>query len=133
MGSSAGSAGTVCSRYAARRTVSAAGAGSGKTYRLTSELSDLLKSADNDIRPEGIVATTFTRKAAAELQERLVEEATRQELSPKQLTLKVLDRALPPKNRASDLQTLFEQWRTEDHTHEPDDTDDNDDEPDDEP
>lgn len=46
-----------------------AGAGSGKTFRLTSELVGLL--ASRKVRPAGIIATTFTRKAAAELQERL--------------------------------------------------------------
>jgi ATP-dependent exoDNAse (exonuclease V) beta subunit len=45
-----------------------AGAGSGKTYRLTSEMVALLKSG---VRPSGIIATTFTRKAANELQERV--------------------------------------------------------------
>ncbi|MGA1583796.1 MAG: UvrD-helicase domain-containing protein, partial [Saprospiraceae bacterium] len=45
-----------------------AGAGSGKTYRLTRELTKLLTDG---LRPEGIFATTFTRKAAAELQERV--------------------------------------------------------------
>lgn len=45
-----------------------AGAGSGKTYRLTSEMVDYLKA---DTRAEGIIATTFTKKAAAELQERV--------------------------------------------------------------
>ncbi len=45
-----------------------AGAGSGKTYRLTHELVELLKG---DIRASGIIATTFTNKAAAELQERV--------------------------------------------------------------
>ncbi len=45
-----------------------AGAGSGKTYRLTSEMVALLKQG---VRPTGIVATTFTNKAAAELQERV--------------------------------------------------------------
>ncbi len=45
-----------------------AGAGSGKTYRLTQEMVDLLKGT---VRPEGIMATTFTKKAAAELQERV--------------------------------------------------------------
>lgn len=48
-----------------------AGAGSGKTYRLTEELIRLIQDSDNGILPEGIVATTFTRKAAAELVERL--------------------------------------------------------------
>jgi len=46
-----------------------AGAGSGKTFRLTQELSGLL--IKGHVRPHGIIATTFTRKAAAELQERV--------------------------------------------------------------
>ena len=45
-----------------------AGAGSGKTYRLTQEMVTLLQK---DVRPSGIIATTFTNKAAAELQERV--------------------------------------------------------------
>lgn len=46
-----------------------AGAGSGKTYRLTSEMVALL--ASGKVRASGIIATTFTKKAAAELQERV--------------------------------------------------------------
>jgi ATP-dependent helicase/nuclease subunit A len=57
-----------------------AGAGSGKTYRLTEEMVGLLK---NGTRASGIIATTFTAKAAAELQERvrtkLLEEGLTQE------------------------------------------------------
>ncbi|MEI6407797.1 MAG: UvrD-helicase domain-containing protein [Bacteroidota bacterium] len=49
-------------------TVISAGAGSGKTYTLTGKMTELLKSG---IRAGGIVATTFTQKAAAELQERV--------------------------------------------------------------
>ncbi|MEM8909588.1 MAG: UvrD-helicase domain-containing protein, partial [Bacteroidota bacterium] len=45
-----------------------AGAGSGKTYRLTQEMVQLLKQG---VRASGIIATTFTTKAAAELQERV--------------------------------------------------------------
>lgn len=45
-----------------------AGAGSGKTYRLTQEMTGLL---EKDVRANGIIATTFTNKAAAELQERV--------------------------------------------------------------
>ncbi len=45
-----------------------AGAGSGKTYRLTSEMVRLLKEG---VRASGVIATTFTQKAAAELQERV--------------------------------------------------------------
>jgi len=45
-----------------------AGAGSGKTYRLTEEMVQLLQG---QVRANGIIATTFTKKAAAELQERV--------------------------------------------------------------
>lgn len=45
-----------------------AGAGSGKTYRLTQIVSTAL--ADGSARPQSILATTFTIKAAAELRER---------------------------------------------------------------
>lgn len=46
-----------------------AGAGSGKTYRLTEELREALVSGR--ARPSGIVGTTFTKKAAKELGERV--------------------------------------------------------------
>jgi ATP-dependent helicase/nuclease subunit A len=49
-------------------TVISAGAGSGKTYALTQKMVQLLQSG---VRPSGIMATTFTQKAAAELQERV--------------------------------------------------------------
>jgi ATP-dependent exoDNAse (exonuclease V) beta subunit len=45
-----------------------AGAGSGKTYRITQ---DVLGRLDNGMPADGLLATTFTRKAAAELQERI--------------------------------------------------------------
>lgn len=45
-----------------------AGAGSGKTFRLTEEMTKLIKGG---VRTSGIIATTFTQKAAAELQERV--------------------------------------------------------------
>ena len=48
--------------------VISAGAGSGKTYRLTGRMVELLQEG---VRPAGIMATTFTQKAAAELQERV--------------------------------------------------------------
>ena len=46
-----------------------AGAGSGKTYRLTQILHEQL--ASGKVRPSGVIATTFTVKAAAELRERV--------------------------------------------------------------
>lgn len=46
-----------------------AGAGSGKTYRITQELQEML--AAGKVSPGGIIATTFTRLAATELRERV--------------------------------------------------------------
>ena len=48
-----------------------AGAGSGKTYRLTEELETAL--VDGGVNPAGVIGTTFTVKAAAELKERVRE------------------------------------------------------------
>lgn len=49
-------------------TVISAGAGSGKTYSLTQRMVEMLQTG---VRPAGIIATTFTKKAAAELQDRV--------------------------------------------------------------
>ena len=51
-------------------TFISAGAGSGKTYRLTEILHQELLS--QQVQPAGVIATTFTRKAAAELRERVL-------------------------------------------------------------
>ena len=48
-----------------------AGAGSGKTYRLTEILSERLTDVAEPARPEAVIATTFTRKAAGELVDRV--------------------------------------------------------------
>ncbi|GAB6061185.1 UvrD-helicase domain-containing protein [Desulfonatronum parangueonense] len=45
-----------------------ASAGSGKTYHLTHELQ---KAIENGVRPEAVLATTFTKKAASELTQRV--------------------------------------------------------------
>lgn len=50
-------------------TFVSAGAGSGKTFRLTEILHRELTG--NHIRPSGVIATTFTKKAATELRERV--------------------------------------------------------------
>lgn len=50
-------------------TFISAGAGSGKTTRLTEILHDRLTTGQ--VTPAGVLATTFTRKAAAELRERV--------------------------------------------------------------
>jgi ATP-dependent helicase/nuclease subunit A len=50
-------------------TFISAGAGSGKTHTLMQTLSQALSSGD--VRPSGVIATTFTKKAASELRERV--------------------------------------------------------------
>lgn len=56
-----------------------AGAGSGKTYRLTAEMTELLTTGK--ARPAGIIATTFTKRAAAELRERVRVKLLREGMS----------------------------------------------------
>lgn len=53
----------------AKLTFISAGAGSGKTHRLTDILYKELSA--KQVRPAGVIATTFTRKAATELRERV--------------------------------------------------------------
>lgn len=53
-----------------------AGAGSGKTYALTQILYNELTSGE--VKPGGVLATTFTRKAATELRERVRSHLIRQ-------------------------------------------------------
>jgi ATP-dependent exoDNAse (exonuclease V) beta subunit len=50
-------------------TFISASAGSGKTYRVVQEIHQRLKSGE--CQPSGLIATTFTTKAAGELKERL--------------------------------------------------------------
>ena len=52
-------------------TFISAGAGSGKTYRLTQDLGQLLTQQPDDYKPSGVIATTFTKLAAAELKGRV--------------------------------------------------------------
>lgn len=63
------SATAVIAGVESRITFISAGAGSGKTYRLTEILHDALVNCS--ARPSGIMATTFTKKAAAELESRV--------------------------------------------------------------
>ena len=56
-----------------------ASAGSGKTYRLTTELSGLLHHSDGrGYQPSEVIATTFTRAAASELRNRVRERVLKQ-------------------------------------------------------
>ena len=56
--------------------VVSASAGTGKTYRLTGEV-DARRCAEGTARPEGVVAITYTKKAAAELESRIRTELIR--------------------------------------------------------
>ena len=47
-----------------------AGAGSGKTTRLTQILSEELGKKNNTIRPSEVILTTFTELAASEFREK---------------------------------------------------------------
>ena len=51
--------------------VISAGAGSGKTHRIAAEITAALTAPDTRVRPEGVIATTFTNKAARELKSRV--------------------------------------------------------------
>ena len=61
----------MTSTMKAHITFISAGAGSGKTHRLTESLHSELTTAG--VRPSGVIATTFTKKAATELRERVRE------------------------------------------------------------
>lgn len=50
-------------------TFRGAGAGAGKTYNITQEVANAIR--EKTCRPAGLIATTFTRKAASELREKL--------------------------------------------------------------
>lgn len=61
-----------------------AGAGSGKTYRLTEELATILSEiGEADVRASGIIGTTFTIAAAAELREKVREKLIHKGMSEK--------------------------------------------------
>jgi ATP-dependent exoDNAse (exonuclease V) beta subunit len=67
---------SMVSKIKAHITFISAGAGSGKTHRLTELLHHELTT--ERLRPSGVIATTFTKKAAAELRERVREHLLKQ-------------------------------------------------------
>ncbi len=52
-------------------TIVPAGAGSGKTFKIHTDLIKWIKDENINVRPERIVAVTFTEAAANELRERI--------------------------------------------------------------
>lgn len=68
---------SVSSNSAHGLTLVSASAGSGKTYRLSQEVSGGLAAVANGIAPQGLVAVTYTTKAQAELESRLRRDLVR--------------------------------------------------------
>lgn len=56
------------------KTFTSAGAGSGKTYRITTDVAQMVK--DNILKPDQVIMTTFTKAAAQELREKAKKELT---------------------------------------------------------
>lgn len=51
-----------------------AGAGSGKTYRITTDVAKMVADKDRPLNPEQVIMTTFTKAAAQELREKAKNE-----------------------------------------------------------
>lgn len=56
------------------KTFISAGAGSGKTYRITTDVAKMVK--DDILKPDQVIMTTFTKAAAQELREKAKKELT---------------------------------------------------------
>ncbi len=56
------------------KTFISAGAGSGKTYRITTDVAKMVADKDNPLNPEQVIMTTFTKAAAQELREKAKKE-----------------------------------------------------------
>ena len=56
-----------------------AGAGSGKTYRITNDVADMIKSGQ--LKSEQVIMTTFTKAAAQELREKAKNELNKRGLN----------------------------------------------------
>lgn len=56
------------------KTFISAGAGSGKTYRITTDVANMVK--DGLLKPDQVIMTTFTKAAAQELREKAKKELT---------------------------------------------------------
>ena len=59
------------------KTFITAGAGSGKTYRITTDVAKMVKGKGNEVdklKPDQVIMTTFTKAAAQELREKAKNE-----------------------------------------------------------
>ena len=54
------------------KTFISAGAGSGKTYRITTDVAKMV--SDHQLNPDQVIMTTFTKAAAQELREKAKKE-----------------------------------------------------------
>jgi ATP-dependent exoDNAse (exonuclease V) beta subunit len=59
-----------------------AGAGSGKTYKLTHDLADMLTREENPVEASRVILTTFTRSAASDFVRRAREVLINEKLNP---------------------------------------------------
>jgi ATP-dependent exoDNAse (exonuclease V) beta subunit len=83
-----------------------ASAGCGKTYQLTRRFMDLVK---HGARPDRILTVTFTRKAAAEMQQRIIGVAKGMLVGDeKDVAEKVL--SLSPRLKIATIDSLFHEW-----------------------
>ena len=56
------------------KTFITAGAGSGKTYRITTDVAKMVNDKNIGVKPDQVIMTTFTKAAAQELREKAKKE-----------------------------------------------------------
>ena len=56
------------------KTFITAGAGSGKTYRITTDVAKMVNNENIKLKPDQVIMTTFTKAAAQELREKAKKE-----------------------------------------------------------
>lgn len=80
-----------------------ASAGSGKTFRLSGRAIELIRRG---VPPEAILASTFTRAAAAEIRDRILLRLAKAVLCPKERMAMVVPNGLPAPEEAEAVATL---------------------------
>lgn len=97
-----------------------ASAGSGKTWQLTNRFIALMGQqwlAKQDVTPERIVAVTFTRKAAGEFFDAILEKLARAASSAKYAAALAGDESIDPEVKNDPLPPILRQLKPEDYRH----------------